>query len=101
MIYKGTRTGRETSITVTNADEQPLAIRRDLFNYAPTMEWGHVLNESAQLALAILAEHAGPTIALTYHQAFKEEVIAKLPVEGWTLTTEEIDGWLRDQGVHV
>lgn len=32
--------------------------------------------------------------ALTAYPAFNREVIAKLPHEGWTLTTEDIEAWL-------
>jgi hypothetical protein len=44
------------------------------------------------LALAILADHLGnDEQALNLYQRFKWDVIADLPRNGWTLTSERID----------
>lgn len=93
MLYKGRRNG---SLTEVLAGSTILRNRSDVFHHANTREWGRLDNTSAQLALDILMHHTdNQTMAVTYHQAFKQEVVSQLPVEGWTLSDEEINDWLR------
>ena len=44
-----------------------------------------------QLALAILADHAGDEIALRLCEQFKTAVVARLPAQRWTLSRDDID----------
>ena len=71
---------------------RPLNPRLDLWNHSPTgFEWGYGGSGPAQLALALLADHLGDDRkAVELHQPFKWAVVAKLPKQGWTLTTEQI-----------
>lgn len=94
MLYAGRRNGRLVEV---RAGDRPLPTRRDVFNHSDRLEWGHVGGACAQLSLALLLHHTDETTALTYHQDFKQDVISRLPLEGWTLTGSEIDAWLRER----
>ena len=88
--YSGRREGDAVIVTV---DGRRLNLRLDLWNHSPTgFEWGYCGDGSAQLALAILADHCGNNDrALNLYQRFKWEVIAELPHREWILTSEDID----------
>ena len=94
---------------VVEVNREPLPLRLELINHSPTgFEWGYGGSGPAQLALAILADYYAPDfptvvmnpdrsrLALRSYQAFKWDVVAKLPDE-WTLTTDDIETWLRGQ----
>jgi hypothetical protein len=87
--YDGRRVGYEVNITVNG---QPLDPRLDLGNHSPDgFEWGYGGSGPAQLALALLADHLGDDErAVALHQEFKWAVVAHLPRQGWTLTSEQI-----------
>lgn len=57
----------------------PLPPRNDLIDHSHGFNHGYSGSGCAQLALAILADHAGDERAVKYYQDFKERVIAKLP----------------------
>ena len=90
-LYSGVRipTG-EISI---NVNGHPLPARLDLANHSPTgFEWGYAGSGPAQLALAILAHHLkDDEQAVALHQAFKFEVVAKLPKSGWRLSAHDVE----------
>lgn len=88
--YEGCRTKAGAIVTV---DGDLLDLRLDLRNHSPTgFEWGYGGSGSAQLALAILADHLEDAEeALNLYQRFKWTLIAELPHRGWTLTTQQID----------
>ena len=88
--YEGRRAWRGVAVTVNGS---PLNPRLDLCNHSPTgFEWGYCGSGPAQLALAILADHiADDEQAFIFHQRFKWSVIAELPRNGWTLTSEQIE----------
>lgn len=88
--YEGRRSGHTVEVSV---DGQPLDPRLDLRNHSPSgFEWGYGGSGPAQLALAILANHmANSEQALELYQSFKWEVITKLPMESWALTSDEIE----------
>ena len=92
--YNGFRTQTGAVVTV---DGGPLDPRLDLRNHSPTgFEWGYGGSGPAQLALAALADHLGDDAeALRLYQDFKFAVVAKLPHESWTLSSEDIDDALR------
>jgi len=87
--YAGRREGHIVAVTVNGRVLNP---RHDLWNHSPTgFEWGYGGSGPAQLALALLADHLrNDEAAVTFHQDFKFEVLAKLPYHGWTLTSEQI-----------
>ena len=72
--------------------------------------WGYNGSGPADVALAMLADYlgevptreglnAGRQRCWGPHQAFKREVIARLPEEGGTIAGDEIRAWLRARGV--
>jgi len=87
--YKGVREGCVADVRV---NDRPLNPRLDLWNHSPTgFEWGYGGSGPAQLALALLAEHLGnDDQAVALHQNFKFKVVATLPHDGWTLSSEQI-----------
>lgn len=87
--YEGSREGHAIIVTVNG---RPLNPRLDLWNHSPTgFEWGYGGSGPAQLALAILADHLrDDDRASRLHQEFKWTVVAKLPHDGWTLTSAQI-----------
>ena len=94
--YQGTR-GRNGIAAVTVAESaaaSPLESCRALRDHAgDSFEWGYAGSGPTQLALAILADHFGPSrerLAQALYIDFKFQVVARLPRAGWTLTTEQI-----------
>jgi len=92
--------GGEVRVHFSPAKSKPLPLRLDLVQHSPDgFAWGYEGSGPAQLALAILAFHAGDRIALEYHQDFKRAVIARWPQnEPLRLGGLVVDGWLA--GVH-
>ncbi len=72
---------------VCTVNGRPLPLRLDLWNHSPTgFEFGYGGSGPAQLALAILADCRGDELAVTYRQAFKREVVARISGPGGRLT---------------
>jgi hypothetical protein len=90
VLYRGTRDSQGAQVTKANG--RPLRLRLDLRQHSPTgFEWGYGGSGPAQLALAILADYLGDSRrALAHYQAFKWDIIARLPRQGWTLTDKRI-----------
>jgi hypothetical protein len=87
--YRGRRS--ETGVEVT-VDGQPLDARIDLRDFrASGFEWGYEGSGPSQLALAILADHAGPQHALGNYRNFMRHIVAEIQDDEWTLTGEDID----------
>jgi hypothetical protein len=96
-IYDGSRDA--DGVAHVTVDGRPLELRLDLWAHSPTgFEWSYGGSGPAQLALAILAHHLGAKgpcskgaeEALTYRQAFKWRVVAGLPHEEWSLTSNQV-----------
>ncbi len=92
--------------TATNQNQvsvngEALDPRLDLANKSPSgFAWGYNGSGPAQLALAILADHLGDDdTALRLYQNFKSAFIATTPEEGFTLTSEQVNEWLSQQGM--
>lgn len=80
----------------------PLALRRDLFDWAMGFRWGHHCTGAFQTALALLAHALGnDLLANKYSGKFMYDVVAKLPYEGWTLTREEICDWVANRRLAI
>jgi len=80
-----------------NVNGRPLPLRLDLRNHSPDgHEWGYGGSGPAQTALAILAFLYGDEMAEKYYMDFKFKVIAGKPFDGWEMTSDEIDNWLRE-----
>lgn len=100
MTYRAERTSERVRATV---DGKPLPLRLDLWNHSPTgFEWGYGGSGPAQLALAILARHAGDEVAVAWHQQFKWEFLAEAPTDmPFEVASDQIDDWLAKRGVEV
>lgn len=83
-------------VFVTGPGGGPVSERWDLWNHSPDgFEWGYGGSGPAQLALAILAHIAGDDEqAVRLHQAYKFDVVASLPKEGWYLTVASVREWI-------
>ena len=91
--YTGVRAG--TGVIVLT-DGAPLCPRLDLHPLSASgFDWGYPGPGSSQLALAILADHwpLDENRALRKFRRFMRDVIAKLPTDRWTLTSEDINRW--------
>lgn len=88
-VYKGDRTIDGVIVTV---DETPLLQRLDIKALSDDgFEWSFEGPASAQLALAILADHLGDAdAALALHELFMREIVANFSNE-WVLTSADID----------
>jgi hypothetical protein len=62
-----------------------------LDNGASEFEWARVGGGASQLALAILAHHAGDDVALRSYVRFASSVVAGLPAQKWTLFGADVD----------
>ncbi len=89
-LYQGRRTADGCIVTVNG---KPLPLGLEVWNHSPTgLEWGYAGSGPAQLALALLLDHLGNRRrAVELHQRFKFAVVARLPRDGWELTSTEID----------
>jgi hypothetical protein len=88
-LYRGCRTDTTTEVTVNG---QPLDARLDLRDFhASGFEWGYEGSGPSQLALAILADHAGPEAALGGYRDFMKNVIAEIEDDEWHMTGDDID----------
>lgn len=87
--YKGDRTIDGILVTV---DDQPLDERVDLKAITDDgFEWSFEGPASAQLALAILADHTGDDAkALSLHEAFMREIVANFANE-WVMTSADVE----------
>ncbi len=88
-VYKGDRTIDGILVTV---DDQPLNERRDLKTLCEDgFEWSFEGPASAQLALAILADHLNDDArALRLHDSFMREIVANFANE-WQLTSDDVE----------
>ena len=95
-IYSGTYDPEKWFQVFKNGEpfnhEPSLKVR----NHSPTgFAWAYRGSGPAQLALAILLEETLEEEAEQWYQAFKAEVIARLPQEReWTLRSEDVQAWL-------
>ncbi|EWY39057.1 hypothetical protein N825_08625 [Skermanella stibiiresistens SB22] len=86
--YRGDRTIDGILVTV---DGEPLAERTDLKRLSGEgFEWSYEGDAPAQLALAILANHAGDETALARYKSFMTAAVANFANE-WEMTSADID----------
>ena len=98
-VYRGRRdptapVDEEVEIVV---DGESLDCRYDLLSASPSgFEWSYGGSGPAQLAIAILAHAYDDEFACEHYQQFKLEIVSELPEEGWTLTKQDLDTWVRE-----
>jgi hypothetical protein len=78
-------------------EREALPPRNDLRNFSDGFEWGYAGSGPAQLAIALLAHHAGDKRAVEHYQAFKDEFVATLPKMRWTIGGGDIAAWIKDR----
>lgn len=91
--YIGSRLASGTVVMVqTQQGRWRLKPRLDLMRHHPVgFDWAHTGSGPAQLALALLAHASGnDEFALEHYQVFKHEIVARLPRNGWELTSQQV-----------
>ncbi len=100
--YVGERKGQgaasEVSVTVVeDGAAYPLPSRLDLREHSVNLEWGYGMGGPAQLALAILADATGNNYyAERHHHWFKQDVVMRLPWDGWELPESRVWEWIAE-----
>jgi hypothetical protein len=95
-LYKGARRGEYgTEVLVCDEDGglwRKLNPKNDLVNHSPDgFEWGYGGSGPAQLAIALLADALNSDeIALKYYQKFKQQVVANIKKDVWSMTGLEV-----------
>ena len=92
-FYEGKRLHEQTVVTVDDCSLKP---RFDLclFDFNG-FEWGYESSGTMQLSLALLADHLNnDKQAVSSCGAFARALVAKLPDEGWRLSSEQIEAAL-------
>jgi hypothetical protein len=94
--YEGRRTIDGLVVTV---DGKPLPEHYEVKQFTKRgFEWTYDGTSPQQLALAILFDHLGDKDrAIALSEPYMKDVIANLDND-WTLTSEEIDAYLRKRG---
>lgn len=79
-------------VQLANGKVRELDLFLNVRNHSPTgFSWGFAGSGPSQLALAICVDCVGRRRAIEVYQAFKWDVIAKLPGDqDWTLTETEV-----------
>lgn len=74
---------------------------KHVVRHSPTgLEWGYMGSGPADLANSILSDtigHMANGVAPAMYQAFKHDVIAKLPQDGFRLRQEDVFAWLNSR----
>ena len=101
--YTTSRSQAVTNVTVSTfklegSTTRWLDPRHDLTKHSPKdLQWGGGKpRNSLQLALAILADFAGDEYALVHHETLSHAVLQHLPHHGWTITADQLAGWVKD-----
>jgi len=90
-------------VVLENGKEKPL---HHVKHHSDAFEWGYGGSGPADLALSILADHLGerPTekqlregrcLCWQFHQRFKWHFIVRADQASFTLTSRQIDNWLK------
>ena len=101
-VYTGRRMGQgaASEVRVTIAEDgvaMPLPSRLDLREHSVNLEWGYGMGGPAQLALAILADATGnDSYAERHHHWFKQDVVMRLPWDGWKLPESRVWEWIAE-----
>jgi hypothetical protein len=95
FIGKRTKNGAEVFI---DGEQLTLEPSLEVYSHSPTgFEWGYGGSGPSQLALAILLELYGRSTALHYYQAFKYKFIVAAAQDGFVISSDDIDLWLKKE----
>ena len=101
-VYVGRRIGQgavsDVLVEVVENDmAYPLPSRLDLREHSVNLEWGYGMGGPAQLALAVLADATGnDSYAERHHHWFKQDVVMRLPWDGWELPESQVWEWIAE-----
>ncbi len=89
---------RNEDIILKRTNEGATAnIPQEIVRHSPTgFEWGYGGSGPADLALNILAQYVPRKLAESLHQQYKWDVIARIPHEGTTITSESVRAWIKN-----
>lgn len=91
-LYQGTRNDNQCLLTADSVALTPPANNNPEANQDNGFEWGYAGRGPDRLALVILTHHFGSIgLALNHQKNFVDNVIAELPFDGWTMTSEDIE----------
>jgi hypothetical protein len=97
-VYEGRRDGRRCTVTVREGESvRPLDPRYDVRNHSPDgSNWVYAGSGPAQLALGILLDAIpeDQDAAAGLYQHFKLHWIATLHEDAWTISRDQVLGWL-------
>ncbi len=80
----------DTNVTVNGS---PL---RHVGTHSKTLEWGYSGSGPSDLAWSILTDYLGDEErAFQLHHQFKRHFVAVMDEWDWTLTSEQIESWLK------
>ncbi len=99
VTYTGSRDEVGVPVVMKQVDDlepTPLNPRTDLRMHADDFEWRYQGSGPRQLALAILADVLGDEAGLELSQKYKQDVIAKLPWEGFVITAAAVEQWAKE-----
>ena len=102
LLYTGSRADAGNATVIIWEGGQPTLLpiqtSQRLFHHSSGYAWGYEGSGPAQLALAILLDFTGDEeLAVKSHQAFKREIIARIPQDepSWEITAEQIELFLQ------
>lgn len=94
-VYKGTFNNRDWYTVTKDGETFDPAPSQKIRNHSPDgFSWGYIGSGPTQLALGILLDVFGPKIAEAEFRLFTFQVIAALPRNEFTLTTEQVQEWV-------
>lgn len=95
-LYTGKRVaGNGVEVLADGAVLSPEASLK-LRNHSPDgFEWGYRGSGPSQLALAILLDLYGERVAKLYYQEFKDKFIATADQDGFVISSDDVDQWLK------
>jgi hypothetical protein len=83
---------------VTDRGRKPLPLRLEVRRYADKLSWGAGGRGAGQLAVALLADAVSRGAALEHAQAFRLEIIERLPADqDWQLSRDQIAAWVKER----
>jgi hypothetical protein len=100
VYYRGSRTPLGTCVIHRDEHRRALSNCRrtrvaEPYRHSPTgFEWGYAGSGPADTAWALLADVYDDETADELYQAFKFEIVAALPRNGWALSRHAIRRWV-------
>lgn len=105
IVYVGRRTKSDTTVHVCRVNAfglcqhtQPLP---PVFANDPTIgtkyDWARLNPNTYHLAYALLTDATNPVFACYNFPFYAQDVLLKLPEDGWTILCRDVDRWANDK----